>query len=154
MPGRTAPGVQMWWQSHIERYTAIVANKPGQVTLEIFGHIHVDTFYISRSGSARPGEGRAPSGVLWVGLSLVASYPPKNGGVRRYSFDNSTKQPTDITQWYYDVNASNTTGVLEWRESWTASKDLQLQPQNHKQVRVLVRKTLLPFLFLVLDFSV
>jgi len=77
MPGRTAPGVQMWWQSHIERYTAIVANKPGQVTLEIFGHIHVDTFYISRSGSARPGEGRAPSGVLWVGLSLVASSRPK-----------------------------------------------------------------------------
>ena len=127
MPGTTAPGVQLWWQSHLERYNSIVAQTRGQVTFEVFGHIHVDTFYISRTGAGRPGEGRSPSGVLWVGLSLVASYPPKNGGVRRYSFHNSTKQPTDITQWYYDVNASNATGQLEWRESWTALKNL-VQP--------------------------
>ena len=161
MPGNTAPGVQLWWQSHLERYNAMLAAS-GKVTYELFGtslvttrplflpshrrqqldrtadlttwsagHVHVDTYFVSRTGSARPGGGRAPTGVAWVGLSLVASYPPKNGGVRRYSYDNQTKQPTDITQWFYDVPTSNRTGKLEWKKSWTASEDLA-QP-GHKR---------------------
>jgi len=66
-------------------------------------------------------------GAIWVGLSLVASYPPKNGGVRRYSFDSVTKTPTDIEQWYFDVETSSKSGVIEWHKSWSAD-DLRLPP--------------------------
>jgi hypothetical protein len=36
---------------------------------------------------------------------------------------------------YYDVNASNDTGALEWqwRESWTASKAMVQPQQEHPQ---------------------
>ena len=46
--GYTEPGVQLWWQSHIERYNAIIAAYPGRVTFEIWGHLHVDTFFVPR----------------------------------------------------------------------------------------------------------
>jgi hypothetical protein len=55
---------------------------------------------------------------------LAAWYPPKNGGVRRYSFSNTTKQHVDSTVWYYDVDQSTATGKLDFRESWTASANL------------------------------
>ena len=126
--GYTEPGVQLWWQSHIERYNAIVAGS-ARVTIEIWGHLHLDTFFVPR-GTAGPwvaptgGSRREPTSVLWVGASLSASFPPKNGGVRRYSFSNATKQHVDSTVWYYDVDESAKTGKLEFRESWTASTDL------------------------------
>jgi hypothetical protein len=238
MPGHTAPGVQLWWQSHIERYNKIVSLSK-KVTYEVWGHVHVDTYYISRDGGGEAGtaplippplppappvpvhlhgnicqpplltsgntgadqdykgcealcrrtkgckyfgyettvgwciaypapcvpcnasttiecggssvknyntyEIAATSnhsassnnssnavppvgrGVLWVGLSLVASYPPKNGGVRRYSFDRATKAPTNIEQWYFDVESSSKTGQIAWHKSWSAD-DLRLPP--------------------------
>ena len=235
MPGHTSPGVQLWWQSHIERYNRIVSMS-GKVTFECFGHVHVDTFYISRNGGGEPGTSPmiqppappapvylhgnicqppllasgntgahsytgcetmcartkgckyfgyeatvgwcivypapcipcnsstatecggssvkgyntyplpAPGnhssngtgkdslppvgrGALWVGLSLVASYPPKNGGVRRYSFDAVTKTPTNIEQWYFDVETSSQSGAIEWHKSWSAD-DLKLPPPS------------------------
>ena len=124
VPGNVAPGVQLWWQSHIERYNRVVASP--KVTFEIFGHIHVDTYFIGRDSSTaavRPGSGRPPSSVKWVGLSLVASYPPKNGGVRQYRFDPVTKAATDVVQYFYDVEESSRTEQLEWRQSWRASDD-------------------------------
>eukprot|EP01047_Picozoa_sp_COSAG01_P071760 COSAG01_NODE_11226_length_1987_cov_2.573177_2_plen_246_part_00 len=128
--GYTEPGVQLWWQSHLERYNAIVAAVPGRVTFEIWGHLHVDTFFVPRAapgGQWKPPTGgarREPTSVLWVGPSLAAWYPPKNGGVRRYSFSNATKQHVDSTVYYYDVDQSTASGKLEFRESWKASANL------------------------------
>ena len=133
--GYTEPGVQLWWQTHIERYNAIVAGSE-RVTVEIWGHLHMDMFFVPRGppGPWKPPTGgarRVPTSVLWVGPSLAAWYPPKNGGVRRYSFSNATKQHVDSTVWYYDVDQSTATGQLDFRESWTASKDLFTNKPKH-----------------------
>ena len=53
----------------------------------------------------------------------MASYPPKNGGLRKYTFDASTKELLDVEGYYYSVRESNATGKLEWRQSWKASDD-------------------------------
>ena len=47
--------------------------------------------------------------------------------MRRYSFDSVTKTPTDIEQWYFDVETSSKSGVIEWHKSWSAD-DLKLPP--------------------------
>merc|ERR1740117_2720963 len=123
--GYVSAGVQTWWGTHIETYNGITADP--KVTLQVFGHVHVDSFAIAHGGATqgkRPGDGRAPSKVLWSALGLVASYPPRNGGIRRYTFDNETKQTTDVLQLHYDVAASNRSGQLSWKKSWRASQDL------------------------------
>jgi len=128
-PGNVAPGVQMWWQSHIEQFNAIVGRAGKKVTAQLFGHIHVDTFYISRFSSKPgnywhpPGSGRPPSAVQWVGLSLVASYPPKNGGVNKFTMDDESKELVDVERFFYSVRESNATGKIEWKSSWKASDD-------------------------------
>ena len=80
--GYTEPGVQLWWQSHIERYNAIIGSASERVTFEIWGHLHLDTFFVPRGGAAsgrwKPPTGgarRQPTSVLWVGPSLAAWYP-------------------------------------------------------------------------------
>jgi hypothetical protein len=131
LSGYVEPGVQLWWQSHIERYNTIVSSS-NRVTFEIWGHLHIDTFFVPRGPPGRwkaptGGARREPTSVLWVGPSLAAWYPPKNGGVRRYSFSNSSKEHVDSTVWYYDVEQSTKTDKLEFQKSWTASTDLFTQ---------------------------
>ena len=58
-----------------------------------------------------------------MGLSLVASYPPKDSGVRQYTLDDATKELIDIQQFFYSVRESNATGKIEWKSSWKASDD-------------------------------
>jgi hypothetical protein len=62
-------------------------------------------------------------------------YSPHSGR-RRYTYDNQTKSPTNVEQWFFDVESSSHSGEVKWLKSWDAN-DLRVpRPSTSSAQRV------------------
>lgn len=96
-----------FWNIVYEYHSSIVAM--------LFGHTHEDSFQVFLD----PSTNSIPIAMGYISPS-VTPYTEKNPSFRVYSYDRSTFEILDYTQYYTNLTANNLADSVTWLEEYSA----------------------------------
>eukprot|EP01105_Mastigella_eilhardi_P019550 TRINITY_DN4607_c0_g1_i2.p1 TRINITY_DN4607_c0_g1~~TRINITY_DN4607_c0_g1_i2.p1 ORF type:complete len:276 (-),score=55.53 TRINITY_DN4607_c0_g1_i2:42-869(-) len=116
--------VPNWVNFCVETYNTLMDEYAGVIAIQLFGHLHYDTFRVIRDAAGRPVStahvvpALTPRAASSTGLAPPT--PGKNPAVRLYHYDTDTFQILDYDQYWADLVAGNEQGELKWELLYSA----------------------------------
>jgi len=107
-------------------YLNIIANFSDIIKGQFFAHQHSDSYYLfyDSLGNVNNVLFSTPSITPWK--TTLDNVTANNPSVRLISFNRTTYQPTNYTQFYANLSKANQEGVMVWQIEYNTQIDYQL----------------------------